>query len=281
MIFEGGGMRAGYTAGVVVTLLEEGVEFADVYGISAGAIHAANYIARDAWRARSSFMEFMAAPGVSGWGGFLLGRGYFNAEYIYMKACLPGEPLPYNFQAFAENPSRIHVEAFERDTGKTVCWGKEDMPEMMDLMRRVRASSTMPLLMKPAEVDGRIYLDGGIGDSWGIPLAKAKADGYKKFFIVRTQKREYRKPPDKHTFPTKALCGIHRNVAERMLARHIHYNAILDETDALEASGAAYVFCPRTMLVKNTTLDQGLLGESYRLGYEQAQSELAAWRDFL
>ena len=281
LVFEGGGMRAGYTAGVVATLLEEGMEFADVYGISAGAIHAANYIARDAWRARSSFMEFMAAPGVSGWGGFFRGRGYFNAEYIYMKACMPDEPLPYNFPAFLENPARMHIEAYERDTGKTVCWGKDDMPTMMDLMRRVRASTTMPFFMVPAEVDGQVYFDGGLGDSWGIPLEQAKRDGYKKFFVVRTQLREYRKPPEKYPLIAKAICGGHSGVSKRMLDRHEGYNAILDEIDALEASGDAYVFCPHTMLVKNTTLDQGLLGESYRLGYEHARSELHAWRDFL
>lgn len=37
LIFEGGGMRASYTAGAVVTLLENNLNFGDVYGISAGS----------------------------------------------------------------------------------------------------------------------------------------------------------------------------------------------------------------------------------------------------
>jgi len=123
--------------------------------------------------------------------------------------------------------------------------------------------------------------DGGIGDSWGIPLAQAKRDGYKKFFIVRTQKRDYRKTEDKHPGFIKMLLGKNKAVADRMLERYKHYNAILDEIDELEARGEAYVFCPHTVLVKNTTLKQPLLEESFRLGYEQAQSELSAWRDFL
>ena len=42
LIFEGGGMLASYTAGAVVTLLENNLNFGDVYGISAGSRHTVN-----------------------------------------------------------------------------------------------------------------------------------------------------------------------------------------------------------------------------------------------
>ena len=281
LIFEGGGMRASYTAGAVVTLLEENIEFSDVYGISAGSSHAGNYISKDKWRTRASFVEFMATPGAAGWGEFLRGRGYFNSKYIYEVACLPGQKLPYNFEAFLENPARMHIESYERDTGKTVYWGKDDMQTMPDLMARVRACSTMPLFMPPKQIEGKTYLDGGFGDSWGITLEKAKRDGFKKFFIVCTQPRGYRKSPEKRPSLIKAMCGAHKNVAERMLIRYKYYNEVLDEIALLEASGAAYVFYPHSMPVKNTTIDLALLQESFQLGYEQAQSELSAWRAFL
>ena len=281
LIFEGGGMRASYTAGVAVTLLEEGIEFSDIYGISAGSIHACNYISKDAWRIRASFGEFMAVPGAAGWGQFLRGRGYFNSKYIYDIACQPGEKLPFDFETFLNNPSRPHIESYERDTGRTVYWGKEDMQIMPDLMHRVCACSTMPFFIPPTIIDGHAYLDGGIGDSWGIPLEKAKRDGFKKFFIVLTQKRGYRKSPSKHPNLIKAMVGSHQKVAERLLSRYKYYNKILEEIEELEKSGCAYVFYPNTMNVKTTTIDQDLLNESYNCGYEQARSELSVWRDFL
>ena len=281
LIFEGGGMRASYTAGVPVTMLEEGIEFSDVYGISAGSSHAANYISRDIWRTKASFVDFFANPGVAGWGMFLRGRGYFNAEYIYERCCLPGEKLVFNFEEFLDNPMRMHIEAFERDTGRSVQWNKDDMKTMPDLMKRVRACSTMPLFMPPIEIEGHFYLDGGIADSSGIMLEQAKRDGFNKFFIVLTQERGYRKRPAKRPLFIKTLCGPHKNVAKRMLSRYEHYNEILDEITELEARGDAYVFYPRVMPVKSTTLDQALLQESYRLGYAQAKEELSAWRDFL
>jgi len=281
LIFEGGGTRASYTAGALVTMLEEGIEYLDIYGISAGSSHTVNYVSKDIGRSKASFVEFMALPGVAGWGGFLRGRGYFNAEYIYEKACLGGERLPFNFEAFMENPARPHIEAYECDTGRTVYWGKDDMTTLSDLMRRVRAGSTMPFFMNPIEIDGKVCIDGGLGDSWGIPLAQAKRDGYKKFFIVLTQTHGYRKAPERRPWLTKALFGRRKNVVERMLKRYGRYNAILDEIKALEKSGQAYVFYPRTMPVNSRTTDQALLRESYRRGYEQAREELRLWRGFL
>ena len=47
--------------------------------------------------------------------------------------------------------------------------------------------------MPPTTIDGRTYMDGGMGDSWGILLNAARADGYERFCIIRTQPRGYRK----------------------------------------------------------------------------------------
>ena len=281
LIFEGGGMRASYTAGALVTLLEEKIEFSDVYGISAGSSHTVNYISKDIHRSKISFVDFMGSSGTSGWNYWLRGKGYFNAEYDYQLASKPGERLEYDFEAFLNNTARPHVESYESDTGKTVCWGREDMPTCYDLMTCVRASSTMPFFMPPVKLNGHIYFDGGISDSWGIPLAQAKRDGYKKFFIVCTQKRGYRKEKSSHPIITKMLFHKYPGVAKRMLDRHEGYNAILEEIEELERQGNAFVFYPEEMPVKNTTVDFDMLQASYDLGYAQAQRELPAWREFL
>ena len=44
LLFEGGGMRASYTSGMVVALLEEDIHAPFVAGISAGASNTANYL---------------------------------------------------------------------------------------------------------------------------------------------------------------------------------------------------------------------------------------------
>ena len=83
LIFEGGGMRNSYTAGMVVELLARNLNFGRVYGISAGSSHTVNYLVRDATRARASFVDLVKYPCFGGWGSFLRGTGYFNSPYLY------------------------------------------------------------------------------------------------------------------------------------------------------------------------------------------------------
>jgi predicted patatin/cPLA2 family phospholipase len=281
LIFEGGGTRASCTAGVVCTLLEAGLFFKDVYGVSAGASHTANYISRDGWRAKASFVEFMGAPRVAGARSLLARKGYFNAEYIYQQSCLPGERLPFDFETFFANPADAHIEAYEYETDRTVCWSKADMRTMNDLMLCVRASSTMPFFMPPVRMGGHTYFDGALGSGGGLALASAKRDGYRKFFIVCTRERGYRKGESAHPKLIRAVMRGYPGLTERVLGRWKLYNAVCDEIDRLERDGAALVFRPERATVSNMTLKQAKLRESYARGLAQARKELPAWRAFL
>lgn len=286
LIFEGGGMRASYTAGAVVTLLEEGLYFDHVYGISAGSSHAVNYISRDIKRSKASFVDLVDYPHFGGLGMFIQGKGYFNASYIYEglieKFANTDDPMSFDWNMFCANPADLHIEAIDWDTGETVAWTKKDMKTPRDLGLKVRASSTMPIFMPPTTIDGRTYLDGGMGSSWGILLDAARADGFEKFFIVRTQEKSYRKKPvGLMGSILKLAFRKHPVIAERTIERWQHYNKLLDEIELLEQQGKAYVFYPETMPVSNKETDHVKLQESFDLGYDQAQREKQVWKSFL
>ena len=90
---------------------------------------------------------------------------------------LAGGVLPFNFDAFWNNPTPCAIQGFDRDTGETVVWHKEDMATLKDLMVRVRASSTLPFVMPAVHIDGHVYYDGGLGQGAGIPLQLALDSG--------------------------------------------------------------------------------------------------------
>ena len=78
LVFEGGGYRASYTAGIARVLLEQGIDFGYVCGISAGASHTVDYVSRDLWRTRVAFLgrdPKWQAPGVPGEGVVGTGGG--------------------------------------------------------------------------------------------------------------------------------------------------------------------------------------------------------------
>ena len=283
LIFEGGGMRASYTAGMVVTLLEAGVYFDNVYGLSAGSSNAVNYVSRDAWRARASFVDLVNDPEFGGIGTLLSGKGYFSAYHIYQETGLPDGLLPFDIETFHTNPAKVTIEAFQRDSGKTVYWTKDDLDTLGNLMVRVRASSTLPFVMPSPEIDGVHYYDGGMGEGAGFLLPRARRDGFERFFIVRTRPRGYRKSEQESRGDKFVNWYLRKypQLVDAMRSRARRYNALCTEIEQLEASGAAYVFYADKMAVTSGEKDYAKLEKSYEDGYAQAQAELPAIKAFL
>jgi len=147
LVFESGGMRGAYTAGLVRVMLEAGLSFPWVGGISAGCTNTCNFVSRDTWRTREAYLGLTTDPQAGGWGSFVTGKGYFNSEHIYLHTSAPDESIPFDWETFAASPTTVRLGAFRCDTGEEVYWGLEDMPTMGDLLVRARASSSMPVLM--------------------------------------------------------------------------------------------------------------------------------------
>lgn len=281
LIFEGGAMRAAYTAGVVVKLIEHGIVFPFVAGISAGATNTLNYVSSDAWRARASFIDLASDPNFGNWRTFVQGKGLFHSDYIYRQTSGPDGLLPFDMDAFTRHPAEVALQALRCSDGATVTWHRADMPTLDAILPRVQASSTMPVVMPPVELDGEFYVDGALGMSGGIALDAARAAGYSKFFVVLTQEREFTKKP----LPAPWFYRRHFRrwpaVADALLTRWMRYNATREELFALEASGDAYLFIPETMPVGNGERDVAKLTQAHALGLAQAEHEVPAWRDFL
>ena len=191
--------------------------------------------------------------------------------------------MAFDWDTFAANPAEMHIEAMDWNTGETVAWTRADVKDAHDLGLKVRASSTMPIFMPPTTIDGRTYMDGGMGDSWGILLNAARADGYERFCIIRTQPRGYRKRPMSRAAQAlfRAAFRAHPIVAERTIARWQPYNELCDEIEHLEEAAAAWVFYPDTMDVTNKTTDYDALVRSYETGLAQAQRDISSLLEWL
>ncbi len=281
LIFEGGAMRAAHTSALVIALLDAGIRFGWVAGISAGASNTLNYVSGDRWRARASFTTFAADPQFGGLGSFVRGQGLFNADYIYRHTGGPDEALPFDFDAFEANPAEVAIQALRCRDGATVTWNKCDLAQPDALMARVQASSTMPVLMPPVDVDGELFVDGALGASGGIALDAARRAGFTRFVVVLTQERGYRK----QQVPSPWFYQRHFRqmpaVADALLTRHERYNATREELFDLESSGDAHLFVPERMPITNGERDVAKLMATHHLGVEQATRELPGLRAFV
>lgn len=281
LLFEGGGMRASLTSAVVAELLRERIHVDFVAGISAGSSNSVNYLARDPERARRSFVDFADDPRFGNWLSFVRGKGLFNAEYIYEHAGLPEADLPYDFATFQANPAGLVLVGFDAVTGQTRWWDRSDMGTLADLMVRVRASSTMPVLMPPVHAEGTVFVDGALGVDGGIPVTAAEEAGFEKLFVVMTRERSYVKRPERFPAFYQRTFRRYPAVAEALISRWRRYNETRERLFEMERQGRAYLFVPESMPVSNGERSVAKLAAAHELGLAQVRREMPAIREFL
>ncbi|WP_240470936.1 patatin-like phospholipase family protein [Schaalia suimastitidis] len=283
IVFEGGGMRGAHTAGVVTTLIEEGIVFPHVSGVSAGATHSLNYVSRDAWRARAAFVDIAADPRCGGMASFLRGEGMFNVEFLYEQIPQPDGELPFDMEAFEANPAQVQVATFNATRGQTEWLTRKDMATLQAVCQAVRASSTLPILMPPLQVEGETYFDGALGDNGGIALDAAMRAGYKKYVVVLTRPRDYVKGGLRPALDIalRAKFKDFPSVYEGVLRRPARYNTARRKVFELEEQGRAFVFAPEVTTASSTEMNVDRLDAAYHMGLAQFQRELPAFKAFL
>ena len=281
LVFEGGGYRGAYTAGMVNLLLEQGIYFDYACGISAGSSHTINYVSRDQMRVHMAFLGVDGNEPVGGMGCLLRGKGYFNADYLY-EGCIRDGFCGFAWDTFVANPARIRIQTFEAATGRSVTFTKADMPDVWRMINCVRASSTIPLAMKPLPLDGRTFYDGGLGTGAGLPLHLAEQDGYERFVMLATRPAGYRKKPltAMERFVFGRLFAGQPHVLKAILTRPERYNAELDRIAQIEREGRALVIRPDVMPVSNGTLDTARLRKAYIAGHAQLERSLPQLLEF-
>lgn len=268
-------MRAAFSAAISRAIEEAQIEFPYLCGISAGSSIALNHISRDWQRSYHQFVESPEDPKFGGVAHLLAGHGFFNSNYLY-EGCVSPDGVPFDWPQFCKNRAEVGISAFGACSGETYLWHKRDMPHALALMKLCRASSTLPLLMKPITINEEPVFDGGIGAYLGLSFQMALEHGYERFVMVATQPRGYRKRP----FPS----GIRRlletkfakypKLVSALLSMSARYNDMCEQLDALEASGQALIIRPAIMPVSSTTLKKSYLATTYNLGLKQAPREI-------
>ena len=281
LVFESGGMRGAYTAALVQVLLEAGLFFPWVGGISAGCTNTVNMVSRDLWRTREAFVGLTTDPRTGGWGSFIRRRGYFNSEHIYRHTAAPDESIPFDWPVFKSTEATVRIGSFRCDTGEEVYWGLEDVDEMADLLPRCQASSSMPVLMPIVYIDGVPYLDGGLGPTGGFAIDAAAADGYRRMLVVSTRPAGYRKSEARCPGVYRQLFRRYPAVAEGIISRPSNYNRTLEELEAAQREGRVYLFQPDRMAVVNGELRYDRIVGAYEAGLVQARRELPRILEFL
>ena len=187
LVLEGGGMRGVFTSGVLDWMIDHGITFPYLVGVSAGSSNALSYASHQRGRGKYIFADLQVERHYLGLRNIWRHHSIMDMELLYHE--LPETLWPYDYEAYRTNPMRVESVATDCLTGGAVYLEEKDDPtRIIDI---VRASSSLPFIGPIAYVDGRPMLDGGIADS--IPLERALSQGYEHAVVVLTRHRGYRK----------------------------------------------------------------------------------------
>lgn len=275
IIFEGGGMRGAYTAGIIDALLEHDMNFEYCYGISSGATHATTYLSRQRGRAIQIVTDYIKDKRYFSIMNLIKTGNLFNVDFIY--DTIPHELNPYDYETAKNNPAKFFVGVINMETSKGEFLRVKDIEEEY---MKVCASMSLPLIANMVEIDGQRYLDGGIADS--LPIQRSINDGNKKSVLVLTQDATYRKKLDK-ILPLVAIkYRKFPGFVYMVKTRHIRYNASLDQIAEEEKAGRAFVLRPKKPVkIGRLELNRKKMLALYREGYEDGIEAMPRLKAFL
>jgi predicted patatin/cPLA2 family phospholipase len=276
LVLEGGAMRGIFTAGVTDIMMENGIDFDGVIGVSAGAAFGCNYKSKQNGRAIRYNLKFCNDKRFCSVQSLVKTGDMFGAEFCYHE--LPEKHDIFDTKTFEENPQEFYVVCTDVITGKPV-YKRLDKAEYNDL-EWIRASASMPLASRIVEIDGYKLLDGGISDS--IPLAYFQKIGYEKCVVILTQPKGYIKTPSKSIYAAKLMLRKYPELIKTLENRPEVYNKQVKYIRNEEKKGNVFVIAPEEKLpVNRVEHDADKLRAVYEIGRKIGKNRLNDLKAFL
>ena len=273
---EGGGMRGLFTAGVMDVMMEHGIRFDGIVGVSAGATFGCNYKSHQIGRVLRYNIRFKDDPRYMSLRSLLQTGDLVGAEFSYHT--LPNELDLFDYEAFNADPAEFHVVCTDVLTGEPV-YHKTDFMDDSEL-EWIRASASMPLVSKPVNIGGQLLLDGGISDS--IPLRYFQGQGFERNLVILTQPKGFYKKRTKLMPLFHLFSSRYPAIVQTMSRRHLMYNEELAFLEEQERQGNILLIYPQdTLPIGRTEQKEQKMRRVYAMGRQKAEDMLPEIQAFV
>ena len=274
LVLEGGAMRGMYTAAVLDVLMDAGIKVDAIYATSAGVLFGVNYLSGQRGRAIRYNKRFARDKRYMGIYSLLTSGNIINKDFAFYE--VPFTLDVFDQEAYSRSETKMIATVTNVHTGGVEYVEVKDVFNQMEVLR---AASAMPFVSQMVELDGQLYLDGGLADS--IPLKKCQEDGYERIIVVETRPKGYRKSKP-NPLPSKLYYSKYPNLVETISNRYIGYNAVLKEIEELDAKGEIVLVQPSKELhLGRIESNPDRLQEMYDLGISDAKELLPRINKFL
>ena len=265
LVLEGGTFRPMFSCGVMDALIDSGVEFEYVIGVSAGISNASSYISKQTGRNLEIMQKYRHDKRYLGFRNIFSDKSIFGRKFIY--ETIPRELMPFDKETFFSSSAEFVVGVTNAHTGEMEYMNRKDPVNGHILLQ---ATCALPVIFPPIVYEGKQYYDGGLVDS--IPAQKAIDDGNEKMLIVLTRTKDYVKTESKaYKIAASILKRKYPQVAQRLLTRHTRYNKEVEFCNQLEREGRAVILRPsEEVQIESLEGDMEKIERIYKYGYDLA-----------
>ena len=239
LVLEGGASRGYFSVGIMDVFMEQGIHLNYVIGTSAGIANGVSFVSGQKGRGYRIGTEFMQDKRYMGIKHLLnpKNKSLYNIDFVFNQ--LPNKYLIYDYDALKAFGGDVYATATSLDSGKAeyLTVTGEDKTS-----RALLASCALPILFPEIEVNGKLYMDGGISDP--IPFEKALKDGCEKTVVILTRERSYIKEEEKALKLAAFKYRKYPEFADALKKRTEVYNLSHQKVLDLERKGEIFVFAP-------------------------------------
>ena len=275
LVLEGGAMRSLYTSGVLDVFMNNNIDIDCTVGVSAGALVGSNYVSNQKGRTANININYCKDSKYIGVGAIKNNKGLIGFDYLFGEIA---KDNPFDEKEFFSTKKRFVTGVTNCITGKTEYFDKD----LKNTYKLLQASSSMPLVSKIVEINGKPYLDGAI--DCNVPIDWALDQGFEKIVVVLTRNKEYRKQPlsNKMKKIYNFVYKKYPNLLKTMYDRPNKYNETYDEIEKLESENRIFVFRPKNNVdISRLERDQDKLRDLYEEGIDETEKQLEKLKKYL
>lgn len=269
----GGGMRGDYATGVLDYCLDANIQFDYCIGVSAGCANLASYLAGQRGRNKEFYENYMLETECMSLSNFIKKGSYIDMNTLYGTLSNSDGKNPLNYKAIMENPAQLITVAENAITGEAVYFTKDDLKQ--DDYRIFMASSSIPAINKPYEIDGIAYFDGALADP--LPIQKAIEAGCDKIVIILTKPKDKEREPGEDPYLARMIQKKYPESARNLRIRSIKYNHSMFLSRKYEKQDKVLIIAPTDIEgVSTLTKDKEALDKFYHQGYSDGK-QISIW----
>lgn len=273
----GGGFRGIYAVGVLDYCIDQEISFDLAIGISAGSANLCSYAAGQKGRNYCFYTEYGFRKQYMSLGNFIRKGSYIDMDYIYGTLSNSDGENPLNYTAIQNNQMEFYVVAANALTGQAQFFNKTDLRQ--DCYDILKASSSIPFVCKPYEINGIPYYDGALGDP--VPVEKAFELGCDRVVLILTKPEHVLRTSKQDAYFAAGIRKRYPLAAEKLCERAQRYNESVAQAQEYAKQGRVLIIAPDdTCGVDTLRRDKNALHKLYEKGYHDAQRISAFIKDF-